>query len=588
MTQETPSKPAKTLRSAVVTAGRQSRPGARDLRATGLDDAAIANPLIAVVHTWSRSRRATCTCATSPSTCARGVRDGGGTPIEFNTIAVTDGIAMGTPGMRASLASREMIADSIELAVQRPLPRRRGAAVGCDKTIPAAAMALARLDIPDCVLYGGTIMPGRHRRGKRHHHPGRVRSRRRARRRHDRRRRAQGDRMRRLPRRRRLRRPVHRQHDGDGADLPRPVADGRERHPRDPPRQGRRRRALRRASSWNWSQRRAQRARASSPRESLRNAAHAVSASGGSTNAVLHLLAIAHEAGVAFGLEDFDAACARTPVIADLKPGGRYLAPEMFARRRHAPGGARLTKRPAARRLRHRHRPIAVRGSSTRRVETPGQQRGARLSPRRSSRAAASRSSTATSRRKAASSSSPATASMHFEGPARVFDSEEAAFAAVQARRDPRRRRRRDPLRRPGRRTRHARDAGGHRGASTGPGLNDVALITDGRFSGATLRLHGRPRRARSRARRPASRSCATATASRIDVAARRIDVDADLSRRARAQPHRAARTPAACWRSTRALVAFRLAGRGHHARILADRRTIARARAQTSEALLR
>ena len=130
------------------------------LRATGLDDAAIAKPLVAVVHTWSDVSPCNITLRDLAQHVRQGVLDNGGTPIEFNTIAVTDGIAMGSDGMRASLASREIIADSIELAVSGHCLDAMVLLVGCDKTIPAAAMALARLDMPGVILYGGTHHAG--------------------------------------------------------------------------------------------------------------------------------------------------------------------------------------------------------------------------------------------------------------------------------------------------------------------------------------------------------------------------------------------------------------------------------------------
>src|SRR5690606_15013548 len=126
-----------------------------------LDDAAIARPLVAVVHTWSDVSPCNINLRELAQHARAGIVAGGGTPLEFNTIAVTDGIAMGSDGMRASLVSREVIADSIELAVMGHCLDAVVMLVGCDKTIPAAAMALARLDIPGVILYGGSIMPGR-------------------------------------------------------------------------------------------------------------------------------------------------------------------------------------------------------------------------------------------------------------------------------------------------------------------------------------------------------------------------------------------------------------------------------------------
>ena len=148
-----------------------------------MDDDDFARPMIAVVNTWSSVTPCNMHLGDLAEHVRRGVREAGGVPIDFNTIVVTDGISMGTPGMKASLISREVIADSIELAVQGHQLDGVICIVGCDKTIPAAAMALARMDLPGCVLYGGTIMAGRRRR-QRDFHPGSVRSDRRARRRH--------------------------------------------------------------------------------------------------------------------------------------------------------------------------------------------------------------------------------------------------------------------------------------------------------------------------------------------------------------------------------------------------------------------
>src|SRR5688572_20194844 len=154
------SKEFQPVRSNAIKHGPARAPARAMLRATGLDDAAIARPLVAVVHTWSDVSPCNLTLRDLAQQVRAGVIEGGGTPIEFNTIAVTDGIAMGSPGMRASLASRETIADSIELAVDGHCLDAVVMLVGCDKTIPAAAMAAARLDLPTVILYGGTIQPG--------------------------------------------------------------------------------------------------------------------------------------------------------------------------------------------------------------------------------------------------------------------------------------------------------------------------------------------------------------------------------------------------------------------------------------------
>ena len=332
------------MRSNAIKQGPARAPARAMLRATGLDDAAIARPLVAVVHTWSDVSPCNITLRDLAQHVRRGVHDGGGTPIEFNTIAVTDGIAMGSDGMRASLASRETIADSIELAVSGHCLDAMVLLVGCDKTIPAAAMAAARLDIPTVILYGGTIMPGHcpSKKGTAQdkpltvqdvfeavgaHSAGRIDD-----------------------------AELHRieSHACPGAGAcggqftantmamvltflglsPLGYNDVPAIHEDKP------------ETARLCGELVMQRLRDGSPtpRElitaaSLRNAARAVSATAGSTNAALHLLAIAHEAGVAFDLEEFEAA-AHTPVIADLKPGGRYTAAEMFEF-----GGAALVAR---------------------------------------------------------------------------------------------------------------------------------------------------------------------------------------------------------------------------------------------------
>ena len=310
------------------------------LRATGLDDAAIARPFVGVVHTWSDVSPCNITLRDLAQDVRRGVHDNGGTPVEFNTIAVTDGIAMGSDGMRASLASRETIADSIELAVAGHCLDAMVLLVGCDKTIPAAAMAAARLDIPTVILYGGTIMPGRcpskaddSKAGAAldkpltvqdvfeavgAHSAGRIDD-------------------------AELQRIETHACPGAGACggqftantmamvltflglSPLGANDIPAIHPDKP------------GAAHGCGALVMQRLRDGGPTPrallspaALRNAARAVSATAGSTNAALHLLAIAHEAGVAFDLEEFEAAAAATPVIADLKPGGRYTAAEMF------------------------------------------------------------------------------------------------------------------------------------------------------------------------------------------------------------------------------------------------------------------
>ena len=149
--------------SQLVTLGTSRAPARAMLRATGLDDEALSRPLIAVVNTFSDVTPCNLHLRELGEAVRAGVREAGGTPFDFNTIVVSDGISMGTEGMRASLVSREVVADSVELAVRGHSLDAVIVVVGCDKTIPAAAMALARLNLPGLVLYGGSIAKGRHR-----------------------------------------------------------------------------------------------------------------------------------------------------------------------------------------------------------------------------------------------------------------------------------------------------------------------------------------------------------------------------------------------------------------------------------------
>ena len=247
-------------------------------------------------------------------------------PQMFGTITVSDGISMGTEGMKYSLVSREVIADSIETVCGAARVDGLLAIGGCDKNMPGAMIAIARLNIPSIFVYGGTIKPG-HLDGQRSHHPQRVRGRRRIQRGTHQQGRAARSRAALLPRRRLLRRNVHREHHvlrhrGHGHE-PAVLLD-----------HGRRRRGESR-------KRRRIRARAGSPpsrtqllprqimtRKAFENAIAVVMAIGGSTNAVLHLLAIAHAANVPLSLDDFETIRQRVPVLCDLKPSGKYVATE--------------------------------------------------------------------------------------------------------------------------------------------------------------------------------------------------------------------------------------------------------------------
>src|SRR5262249_24878114 len=149
--------------SAALTDGVDRAPARAMLKGIGFSDADLARPLIGVATTWIETMPCNINHRLLAGYVKQGIRRAGGTPLEFNTIAVSDGVTMGTSGLRASLISREVIADSIELVAREHLFDCIVCIVGCDKTIPAAVMALARLDLPGLVLYGGSIAPGRFR-----------------------------------------------------------------------------------------------------------------------------------------------------------------------------------------------------------------------------------------------------------------------------------------------------------------------------------------------------------------------------------------------------------------------------------------
>ncbi len=508
--------------------GTHRAPARAMLKATGLSDEDIARPLIALVNTWSEVTPCNLHLRELAEPLKRGIRRAGGTPIEFNTILVTDGIAMGTEGMQASLMSRETIADSIELAVRGHCLDAVVVLVGCDKTLPAAAMALARLDRPGLVLYGGSIMPGRH------HElaitiqdvfeavgacaAGRI---------------DEGE----------LKAVENAACPGAGACggqftantmaqaltllglSPMGANDVPAVHPDKPAvaeRCGERVMAM---------VERGQSARDLITEDSLRNAATVVTATAGSTNAVLHLLAIAREADREFKLDEFDRIARDTPVITDLKPGGRYMAPDLFAA-----GGTALVVKELMQAGKLVDAPTCTGRSLFSEADaaqaTPGQQVVRPVSdpfkPRGGFGVLYGKLAPAGCVIKLAGHGR-----LHHQGPARVFDGEDAAFAAVQAGRiqpgDVVVIRYEGPRGGPGMREMLAVTA-----ALVGQGLSDsVALITDGRFSGATYGFmvgHVCPEAAEGG---PIA-LLKDGDRVTIDVDAQRLDCDADLeSRRA-------------------------------------------------------
>ncbi len=461
--------------------GPDRAPARAMLKATGLTDADLGKPLVAIVNTWTEGGPCNLHLRDLAGHVKDGVRAGGGTPIEWNTIAVSDGISMGTDGMRASLVSREVIADSIELVCIGHSVDALVVLVGCDKTIPAAVMAAARLDLPTVIVYGGPIAPG-HALGKDltiqsvfeavgGHAAGRITA-------------------------KELRVVEDAACPGAGACGgqftantmataiaalglgPISVGDIPATSPDKPA-------AARAAGEMVMQQQRdGITARAYLTRAALDNAAAAVAGTAGSTNGVLHLLAIAREAGVPFTLADIDAISARTPVITDLLPGGRFNAVDMY----RAGGVALVFRELLAAGLMQDAPTVSGRGlaeEAGRAVELAGQEAVVDVA-----RAFKPRGGFAILHGSLAPDGCVVKLAGHgklrHEGPARVFDGEEAAFAAVQAGAivagDVVVIRGEGPRGGPG-----MREMLGVTAALVGRGLgDDVALVTDGRFSGAT------------------------------------------------------------------------------------------------------
>ncbi|GAB4520327.1 MAG: dihydroxy-acid dehydratase [Amphiplicatus sp.] len=471
----------KAKRSDAIIKGPARAPARAMLRAAGFTDEDFEKPLVAVVNTWSTVTPCNMHLDRLAEPVRRGVRAGGATPVDFNTIVVSDGITMGGEGMKASLISREVIADSIEIAVRGHSLDGAVILVGCDKTLPAAAMALARMDIPGVILYGGTILPGRcagrdlsiqdvfeavgaHAKGdlddrgldeiERHACPGAG---------------ACGGQFTANTMAMALAflglAPM-------GAGDPPAV---------DPAKEAEAERCGRLAAERAL---RGDNARRYVTGASLRNAATAVVASGGSTNAVLHLAAIAAEANVPFTIDLFDELSRSTPVIADLKPGGRFLAKDLYAA-----GGMRLFGKRLMEAERLYDAPTVSGRSLFEELndaeETPGQEvvRSVADPVKKTGGIRILYGSVAP---EGAVLKTAGYADGAFEGPARVFDSEEAAFEAVSAQKikagDVVVIRYEGPKGGPGMREMLAVTA-----ALAGQGLaGKVALITDGRFSGAS------------------------------------------------------------------------------------------------------
>ena len=478
---EQPTDPAKR-RSALLTDGVDRAPARAMLKAVGFTDEDLAKPLVGVATTWIETMPCNLNQRFLAQAVKQGVREAGGTPIEFNTISVSDGVSMGTTGMRASLISRDLIADTIELVTEGHLFDGLVCLVGCDKTIPGAVMALARLDVPGLVFYNGSIDPGSFR-GKDVTIQDVFE--------------AVGARA------------AGRMTDEDVHELescacpgagacggqftantmalvidalgisPRGLSGIPARHP------DKEQAAFETGKMVMDVVREDIRPSQILTRTAFENAIAAVAGTGGSTNGVLHLLAIARDAGVELELEDFDSIAARTPIVADLKPFGRYVATDL-----QAAGGVGLVVRElvGAGVMNGDERGVDGRTLSevaTMVKERPGQDVvvSYKTPVKSSGGLAILRGSLAPD---GCVIKLAGHETLEFKGTARVFDSEEECFAAVKAR---------------------AIQAGDvvvirYEGPAGGPGMREmlhvtaalvgeglgeeIALITDGRFSGAT------------------------------------------------------------------------------------------------------
>lgn len=520
------------MQSDAIKKGISRAPARAMLKGTGLTDADLDKPLVAIANTWTEVMPCNYHLRSLAEKVKEGVRAAGGVPIEFDTIAISDGISMKTEGMKASLVSREVIADSIELFVFGHSFDAVVAICGCDKTIPGTVMALARLNVPSLSLYGGSIMPG--------HFQGHdvtiqdvfeaVGA-------------CQAGRMTEAE----LRDLEAKACPGAGACGGQFTANtmataltflgispmGANEVPAVDPRKsqvasdcGKLAMSLLKSNT---------RPRQIITAASLRNAIVAVAATGGSTNAVLHLLAIARDAGVPLTIDEFGKIFASTPLLADLKPGGRFTAVDMAMS-----GGMRLL----GKRLQEAGLltdALTVSGKMlfdelASAKETPGQQVIRPLSNpiKKDGGLAILRGSLAPD---GCVIKLAGHERVYQRGPARVFDSEDAAFEAVQQQKikagDIVVIRYEGPRGGPG-----MREMLGVTGAIVGQGLGDsVGLVTDGRFSGATHGLmigHVAPEAANGG---PIAfvRDGDIIT---IDVAKKRLDVEANLEdRRAQWKP---------------------------------------------------
>jgi dihydroxy-acid dehydratase len=476
---------ATKLNSAALTQG-PSRAGARAmLKAVGFTDQDLKRPLIGVANTWIEIGPCNYHLRELAASVKQGIRSAGGTPMEFNTVSISDGITMGTEGMKMSLVSREVIADSIELVARGNQFDGIVALVGCDKTIPGAIMALARLDIPGLVLYGGSIAPGTY-----HGHDVTIQDVYEAVGAHAQKRMSDAD----------LLAMENSACPGAGACGGQFTANtmamvceflglslmGSASIPALDPKKP----EVAQAAGGQVMNllKNDLRPKQILTRDAFENAIASVAATGGSTNAVLHLLAIAYEAGVGLSLDDFDQISERVPLLADLKPGGRFVATDLY----RAGGTGVVAKRLNKAGLLHADA-LTVSGKSIGDEAKAATEAAAQEVVRPLDRPIKMTGGLVILKGNLAPEGCVVKVAghehLHHRGPARVFDSEEAAFAAVQQGRiqagDVLVIRYEGPRGGPG-----MREMLGVTAALVGAGLGDsVALLTDGRFSGATRGL---------------------------------------------------------------------------------------------------
>ena len=512
-------------RSRTLYEGRDRAPARSYLKAIGFTDEDIARPIVGIANSWTETMPCNFNLRRLAEQVKRGVREAGGTPMEFNTIAISDGITMGTEGMKTSLVSREIIADSIELVGRGHMFDALVVLVGCDKTIPGGAMALLRLDVPGVVLYGGSIQPGRFQgrdvtiqdlfEAVGANAAGRMSD-------------------------RDLGELEDRVCPGAGACggqftantmamaleflglSPMGTASVAATDPaKDTV-------GLETGKLVMDVLRRGLRPREIVTRAAFENAIAGVAASGGSTNAVLHLLALAREVGVPLTIDDFDRVSRGTPLWADLKPGGRFTAVDLG----HAGGSGVVAKRLVAAGLAAGAAVTATGRTfaeeAARAVERAGQEvvRPLEQPLKPTGGLVILRGNLAP---EGCVVKMAGHERLRHRGPARVFEREEDAMAAV-TRREIRAGdvvviRYEGPRGGPG-----MREMLGVTAALVGEGLGEqVALLTDGRFSGATRGLMAGHVAPEAAVGGPIA-AVAEGDTITFDVEARRLDLDVSES----------------------------------------------------------